>query len=260
MDKVENPLVKLQDLSQFLASGSLSDNLAQLAAMTSRIVSAQNCSIMLLNAGDGEGLRMSICANHGSLPNAALKETIGKGDGIAGHVLTTGRSLLIENIQKSEFADLARRVDDPNKSMMSSPIRIEGKIAGVVNVSGLTRKGTFNVADLHLLDVIALFIGKSVQVVQLQNILNSRFAQMALMQEMQSKLGSAPTTVYQNPDQVVKILAKSFFKEMTKAGFSSDQIVRAASEIIDHLCVNIQRHSKRVAREGGSSDADDEET
>lgn len=257
MEKVENPLVKLQDLSQFLASGNLDDNLAHLAAMTARIVCAENCSIMLLNAGEGEGMRMSVCANHGSLPKAALKETIGKGDGIAGHVLTTGRSLLIENIQKSEFVELARRIDDPNKSMMSSPVRIEGKIAGVVNVSGLTRKGTFTIADLHLLDVIALFIGKSVQVIQLQNILNSRFAQMALMQEMQGKLGNASATVYQNPDQVVKILAKAFFKEMTKAGFSSDQIVRAASEIIDHLCVNIQRHSKRVAREEATT-TDDE--
>lgn len=248
MDKVENPLVKLQDLSHYLASGNLDDNLAHLAAMTARIVDAQNCSIMLINVGEGEGLRMSICANHGTLPSAALKESIGKGEGIAGHVLTTGRSLLIENIQKSEFADLARRIDDPNKSLMSSPIRIEGKIAGVLNVSGLLRKGTFNMADLHLLDVIALFVGKSVQVIQLQNILNSRFAQMALMQEMQGKLGSGPAAVYQNPDQVVKILAKSFFKEMTKAGFSSDQIVRAASEIIDHLCVNMQRYSKRVGR------------
>jgi L-methionine (R)-S-oxide reductase len=258
MEKVENPLVKLQDLSQFLSSSNLSDNLAQLAATTARIVNAQNCSIMLLNAGEGEEMRMSICANHGSLPNAALKETIGKGDGIAGHVLTSGRSLLIENIQKSEFSELARRIDDPNKSMMSAPVRIEGKIAGVVNVSGLTRKGTFNITDLHLLEVIALFVGKSVQVVQLQNILNSRFAQMALMQEMQGKLSTAPTTVYQNPDQVVKILAKSFFKEMTKAGFTSDQIVRAASEIIDHLCVNIQRHSKRVAREGAAPEADEQ--
>ena len=36
--------------------------------------------------------------------------------------------------------------------------------------------------DLSLLDVVALFIGKAIQVVQLQNILNSRFAQLALVQ------------------------------------------------------------------------------
>jgi len=70
---------------------------------------------------------------------------------------------------------------------------------------------------------------------------------LALMQEVKGKLDTA--IVYQNPDQVVKILAKSFFKEMSKAGFGSDQIVRAASEIIDQLCVNLQRHTKRAARE-----------
>jgi len=253
MDKTENSLIKLQDLSRFLASGNLDENLTQQAAMTANILGAQHCSIMLLNDGEGEGLRMSVCANHGELPDAALKQSIGRGEGIAGHVLATGRSLLVEDICNSEFGNLARRADDPDGSLMTSPIRIEGKIVGVINVSGMERKGAFTKVDLHLLDVIALFIGKSIQVIQLQNILNSRFAQLAMMQEVQGKLGSSPGIVYQNPDQVVKILAKTFFKEMTKAGFGSDQIVRAASEIIDQLCVNLQRHSKRVAREDNKS-------
>jgi L-methionine (R)-S-oxide reductase len=251
VEKIENPLIKLQDLAHFLASGNLDENMNQQATMTAKIVGAQNCSIMLINDGEGEGLRMSICANHGLLPLAALKESIGRGEGIAGQVLVTGRSLLVEDIGKSAFSRMARRVDDPNRSLMSSPIRIEGKIVGVINVSGLERKGTFSEVDLHMLDVIALFIGKSIQVIQLQNILNSRFAQLALMQEVKGKLDTA--IVYQNPDQVVKILAKSFFKEMSKAGFGSDQIVRAASEIIDQLCVNLQRHTKRAAREDTKS-------
>jgi hypothetical protein len=53
----------------------------------------------------------------------------------------------------------------------------------------------------------------------------------------------------QNPDQVAKILAKSFYKEMTRAGFGPSQIVNAASEIIEQLSGSLNRHSKRMERE-----------
>ncbi len=98
--------------------------------------------------------------------------------------------------------------------------------------------------------MISLFIGKSVQVLQLQSILNSRFTQLALMQEVQEKVsGAIASTAYQNPDQVAKILAKSLFKEMTRAGFGSAQIISAASEIITQLHSNLQRHNERAARQ-----------
>jgi L-methionine (R)-S-oxide reductase len=248
MDEAEHHLIKLQDLSQFLAHGSLDDNLARLAGMTAGLMDAESCSVMLLNGGDGEDLRMSVCASHGPLPSAALAESVGKGEGIAGQVLATGRSLLLEDIGTSAFAGLARRGQDARGSLMSSPVRIDGKIVGVLNVCGVQLRAAFSQGDLHLLDVIALFIGKSIQVIQLQNILNSKFTQLALMNEVRETVGGSIATAYQNPDDVAKILAKSFFKEMTKAGFGARQIVRAASEIIDQLNGNLQRHSKRVAR------------
>jgi len=194
-------------------------------------------------------LRMSICASYGPLPAAAYKESIGKGEGIAGRVIATGLSLLIEDITHSEFAKWARRANDPRASLISSPVTINTRIVGVVNVSGREQGGIFNPADLNLLDVVALFIGKSIQVVQLQTILNSRFAQMALVQEAKQNQAGTMSSVTQNTDQVAKIMAKSFYKEMAQAGFSSNQIINAATEIIDQLSGNLQRHKKRAGQE-----------
>jgi L-methionine (R)-S-oxide reductase len=248
MDEAQYHLIKLQDLSQFLASGSLDDDLSRQAGMTARLMGAESCSIMLLNGTDGAGLRMTVCASFGPLPAAALAESSGSGEGVAGHVLATGHALLLDDISNSELAKWARRPDDARRSLMSSPVRIDGKIVGVVNVCGIQARDAFRPADLHLLEVVALFIGKSIQVIQLQNILDSRFTQLALMNEVREKVGGSINTAYRNPDEVARILAKSFFKEMTKAGFGSGQIVRAAAEIIDQLNGNLQRHSKRVAR------------
>jgi L-methionine (R)-S-oxide reductase len=157
-----------------LENDNLDDNLAQLAEMTAKILSAINCSIMLLNDGTADNLLMSVCAHYGPMPAAAYKELIGKGDGIAGHVIATGQPLLIEDINCSAFAKLARRANEPCKSLISSPITIGGQIVGVVNVSGHMRDCAFNLVDLNLLNVVALFIGKSIQSIQLQSILNSR--------------------------------------------------------------------------------------
>lgn len=248
VSEIDNPLIRLQDLSNYLEQGSLDDNLLRLSEMAANILGAENCSIMLLNDGEFESLRMRVCASYGPLPAAAYKESIGKGEGIAGRVVATGQSLLIEDINQSEFAKWARRANDPRKSLISSPITINGRIVGVVNVSGRAGGSTFKLEDMNLLDVVALFIGKSIQAVQLQNILNSRFAQLALVQEAEN-LGGSLGGALQNPDQVAKILAKSFYKEMTRAGFGSSQIVNAASEIIAQLSGSLQRHSKRMGRE-----------
>lgn len=246
---VENQLIKLQDISGFLESGSLDDNLLQLAEKTAKILGAQNCSIMLLNDGEPENPRMKVCASHGPLPAAAYKESVRKGEGIAGYVVATGKSLFIEDINKSEFANRARHASNPHKSLLCSPIRINTRIAGVVNVTGCNKsEESFEPDDLNLLDVVALFIGKSIQAIQLQNVLNSRFAQMALIQEAQKNIGNSLGSVLHNPDQIAKIMAKSFYKELTRAGFGSGQIINVASDIIAQLNSNLQRHSKRMVR------------
>ena len=129
---------------------------------------------------------------------------------------------------------------------MCAPIRLNERLVGVVNVSGRKADGGFKMAELKLLEAMALFIGKSIQVSQLQSMLNSRFAQMAVIQDAAQGLRATLAEALPNPDQVAKIMAKSFYKEMTRAGFGSRQIINAASEIITQLTGNLQRHSKRL--------------
>ena len=234
-------LVRLQDLRQFLAGGSLEESLQRQAEQAALLVGADHCSIMLINSGNGEEMRMSMYARHGDLPDAALHASIGTGEGICGHVLASGEALLVEDIGRSQFALLARRPDAAGRALMSAPVRIGDvrvgdKIIGVVNVSG----ARFDPLDLPLLDIVATLIGKSIQVAQLQRVLDSRFAQLALMQEAQLKVGEQVRTAYQNPEDVARILARAFFREMTKAGFASGQIVSAATELIDQLNHQLQ--------------------
>ncbi|MGB9107078.1 MAG: GAF domain-containing protein [Telluria sp.] len=238
-----NPLVRLQDLQHFLAAGTLDDNLKQQAAMTATLVGAASCSIMLLNSGEGDDMRMSVYARHGNLPDEALQASVGRGEGIAGRVLATGMALLVPDISKSPFALLARGRADAGSSLICAPIRIDGKIAGVINAASAAGHPAFGETALRLLEVTALFIGKSIQVQQLQRLLDSRFAQMALEREGTEHV----RTAYQNPEDVARVLARSFFKELTKAGFAPAQIISATTEIIDQLNTQL-KHENVVAR------------
>lgn len=251
MGDINSPLAKLHDLSFFLQTqGSLEDSLKQMAGMAAKILNAASCSIMLLDEHDEKDVRLRVFAAHGELPEAAFKEVTRKGEGIAGHVLASGKPLLIEDITQSDFIKVARRLTQDARSLISAPLLIDGRIIGVINATNPNIRPAFTMDDLNLLEVAALFIGKSIQVVQLQGVLNSRFAQMALAQEAQGTVGGAVAAMSQNPNQIAKILAKSFFKEMVRAGFSASQIIHAASEIITQLNENLGR-LKRLQKEKG---------
>ncbi len=248
MKDIANQLIKLQDLSNFLEKGNLEDNLVQLTKMAANILDAENCSIMLLNDGEPKNPRMKVCANYGFLPKAAYEESTGINEGIAGHVISTGTSLLIEDINKSEFINQARRKNDSHKSLLCTPIKINKLIIGVINVSSRPNEGRFTLSDLNLLETVALFIGKSIQAIQLQKILDSRFAQLALAKETQINIDNSADILQYHPNQVAKILAKSFYRELSKMGLDSSQIIIAASEIITQLNNNVKLYSKRIEK------------
>lgn len=240
-------MVRLQDVQALLASGSLDDNLHNHAELAKRLVGAASCSVMLLNSESPDDLRMRLCASAGELPPAAADALVASGEGICGQVLASGRALLVEDIARSAFAGLARHRRAALPALMSAPVRIDGRLVGVVNVTG----AAFSEAELNLLEVVALFIGKSVQVIQLQHLLASRFAQMALVRDAherghdgQHRGGAAPGTAYQNPEDVARILARSFYKEMTRAGFAPGQIVSAATELIGQLKGTLQEDAR----------------
>lgn len=249
MGNPDSSLIQLLELTGALETeGNLQASLEQLAQATARMLHARQCSIMLLDEADPGDLKLRVFAVHGDLPEAAYKQVTRKGEGISGHVLATGQSLLIADLASSDFATVARRLTAGSKTLISAPITIKQNIIGVINVSDTQSGRPFNLDDLRVLDVIALFVAKSIQVNQLQAVLNSRFAQMALAQEANQTMEKAMGYAGENPNHLAKILAKSFFKEMTKAGFSSTQIIHAASEIIAQLNTSLGKHSKRLER------------
>jgi signal transduction protein with GAF and PtsI domain len=250
MQNIENNFTKLVDISTFLEQhANLDTCLTELVSMVANFLNVENCSIMLLKVEDDSvDFRLRVFAKNGYLPPNAFKEAEKINDGIAGHVAATCKALLVEDIGKSPFSSLARRPDNPNKSFMSVPIMIRNKIIGVLNLSNSKDGHCFNPHDLELASFMAMFVGKSTQVVQLQNLLDSRFSQMALIRESSNMGSNILTPISQDPAQLSKILAKSFYQEMTKVGLGRDHIINAATEILSLLSESLAKHAKRIKR------------
>jgi L-methionine (R)-S-oxide reductase len=246
-------LTRLLGAPRLLEEGTdLEQGLSELAEMTARLLATQRCSIMLLTASDdGEQPLLRVFAHYGDLPKAAYQEVTRQNQGIAGHVIASGQPLLIADIARSPFARSARRAqDDRHRSLISAPIRLGEKTIGVINVDSPVDGRTFGQDDLRLMELFALFVGKSIHVVQLQNVLRSRFLRYAVANEQQEPRPEPPTVrpVSPDPDRLTRIVAKSMYRELIAGGFSPAQVINVASALMDELRDTLARAADQDPR------------
>jgi hypothetical protein len=124
------------------------------------------------------------------------------------------------------------------------PLFIGGTAAGALLIPLGQGRRRLAARESELLAAIALGVEKSVEMARLQNLLQSKFAQVALARE-----GMFPPDLrHLETERFVKIFAKTFYREMTRAGFGPGHIIDAATEIISLLGEQVGRHSKRQSR------------
>lgn len=252
MNAYHDSLLKLVGLSTFLEQQtSLDECLNDLSAMAAGILEVENCSIMLFHGEKGDGeFRLRVFSKFGPLPDSASREAVKVNEGIAGQVAARGEPLLVEDITQSDFFPFARRPLQSGRSFISVPIGIAGKVIGIMNFSNPKNGRTLDAGDLNNAVFVSLLVGKSIQVIETQKILHSRFVQFSLAQETKALVSNSVAPFCQDPEKLVKIVAKTFYREMTSAGFDPRHIVNAATEIISLLNQTVKKHKKRMEISG----------
>lgn len=109
-------------------------------------------SLMLLDdAGN-----LAIAAARGLSSDIMTQAKVAPGEGISGHVLATGRPILITDLSRDQRFHSAGDGDRyKNQSLLSVPIRIKEQVLGVINVNNKRTGNTFNTEDQNLLTTIA---------------------------------------------------------------------------------------------------------
>lgn len=247
MEHANHRIRKLKELAAFEACGGFEDDLYRLTRLAGELLEARRVSLMLLDTGHGKAPRLKLAALYGELPEEAWKEEPVPGEGIAGEVFQTGKSVRVTRIERTDWYATARR-PGASGSFIACPVLLAGKPAGVLNVSEPVGRANFSAADLDRAELAALLIARAIQTGRLARMLDSRFAQMALTLEGPADAYTVTSLSAHDPDKVAKMLAKGFYKEMRHCGFTPNQIIHAAGEIISELTGSLNRHTKRLER------------
>lgn len=241
-------LDKLKELAGFEPTGRFEDSLYRLTCITGDVMAARRVSLMLLDTGNTQGTRLKLAALYGELPEEAWREDKPAEESIAQHVLKLGQCLHVGDIGHSRWRALARRLGGTG-SFIACPIQLAGKPAGVLNISEPIERAHFTPTDIETAELAARLIGRSIHVARLDRVLDSRFAQMAFTLEGRADSCSVVALSTHEPDKVARMLAKAFFKEMRHCGFTPNQIIRAAGEIISELTGSLNRHKHRLGQD-----------
>jgi hypothetical protein len=225
----ENIAFKLrEEFSRFSPEGSVQESLDTLSQIIARLLCAKGCSILILADSDIAQATLHNGAQFGPLPEPlASKKPVLYAAAVA---------------ESSEIFDGSHEVHGTTESMVSA-IVLQGKIVGVIHASLSLQPGGFKEDDLHLFSLLTPLVTKSIQVIHLQNILHSKFAQLAIAQSNGSVIKEIMNGIMQNPNQFARVLARSFYREMLDAGFNVNQIISVATELISELSSSLKKRS-----------------
>jgi L-methionine (R)-S-oxide reductase len=223
-------LPRLQAVAAYVGRRRQVDSdLPGIAADAARFFAAEACSIMQFkDAPRGSAVRLRLAARSHPLQGIAA-DGQGPGEGLAGKVAASGEALLIEDIARSEHAHLGRRGAG---SCICAPLAVAGRVLGVLNLS---RPQPFGAEDLALACQAAMLLGMGLELERMQGLLRSRFAHRAMAAELVRHPDLDPTRLGADTQRMARILGKTFFRELRSAGYGSDHILTAATEVIGEL-------------------------
>ncbi len=112
------------------------------------LLDAEQGSLMLF---DDETSELVVEAKKSFDDTVKEKMRLKKEESIAGFVLDSGGSLLVEDIEKDPRFGRRNYARYKTKSFVSVPLSIQGKVKGVINLSDKTEGGIFNEDDLNLI-------------------------------------------------------------------------------------------------------------
>jgi L-methionine (R)-S-oxide reductase len=218
------PSTTLADVARLLADPQLHQQWPQVAAHIASLLGAKHCAIVLAGS----------CHDGGGVVRA-----YGGAGAVRPHKVASAMLVAADDGGAPGLRhDAAARA-------MFVPVCVDGMVLGVLHLRAST---PFTSTHIDTSQVVALLIGKALHLGRLQTILNSRFAQLALLRH-----GPSAAIALRHSRDTATLMAKAFYKEMADAGFPAPDIIGAASDIIAELTHTLKQNSARGTYSGGAS-------
>lgn len=250
-NKADKRIDRILDLVMLLnVDDDSGGNISDAARLAAELTLASVCSALLIEEHETPRPRLKLWTSSSTLPEDAWLAHDDPGNSIAGRVLAKAKPILVADIARSEFVGLRRQRPGLGSSFIAVPVTIGKTAIGVVTFASRAGCPPFSAENLVLARIAAVLFGKTMQVERLQTMLRSRVAQLTLSRQEKTVTASL-TAGTVPPAQLAKMLAKSFYKDLSGAGFNPGQIVEAASEILAQISSDVSRYKTRMSRGKG---------
>ena len=143
-------LLKLFEINQIINSTlDITEVLERVLKTASDVLNSEASSIILIEKNANY---LAFKTVTGKKANEIKNFKIKAGQGIAGWVINEGKPTISNNVQEDKrwFGDISKKLNYPTRSIICAPIKIRGKIIGVIEVIN-NKSGNFDDKDLSLL-------------------------------------------------------------------------------------------------------------
>jgi len=194
-------------------------------SFTAELMSLNKCSLMLIDELTGELIiRSAYGVDKGIIKKTRLKI----GDKIAGWVVTQGKPLFIEDIEKDPQIGRKNRTQYTTKSFLCIPISVNNKSIGVLNLNNKKSGETFDKKDLYLAMAIAERISQLIEEVKRMTLKEGEFRKIIKDMEL---LLDAVRKYRKEKERIIGLM----YKMMQYMGSKEEEIKQAlyASALYD---------------------------
>ncbi len=134
--------------------------------ITLEVVGADAGSILLIDK-NSDTLYFAVARGSKAEKLKDYKLTIG--EGIAGWVAQSGKSVITPDVKKDKrFASkISKEIKYPTKNIICAPLRFEEEVLGVIELINKKGNGVFNEDDLEILEIFTPYIGVIIKNAQL---------------------------------------------------------------------------------------------
>ncbi|MGA2192584.1 MAG: diguanylate cyclase [Nitrospirota bacterium] len=150
---------KIDDLGRLIGAGlnlepllDRDDVIRCIFDKSTELLQAERGSLMLLNEKSEE---LIVKVSKGLSEDVSRDIRLKAGEGIAGKVVSAGAPIMAEDMESDLRLLLKKRPEYKTKSFISLPLKAEGRIIGVLNISDKISGKVFNREDLELVQGFA---------------------------------------------------------------------------------------------------------
>ncbi len=179
-------------------TGELDKLLKSILNLAIGVIGANYGSIMLLNP---ERETLTVAAATGAVPDRLGHTELPVGDSIAGHVVSTGEPIIIEDVERDSQFRRRNRSRFETSSLLCAPLKTPNSILGVINISDKRDHPAFTREDLRLLVTLAAQAAMAIEDARHFQQVRRQLSEVTALHELSNRL-----TEVERTDQMVNVV------------------------------------------------------